>query len=45
MQTAKRILKKASAEDEDPLGGLLNCRNSPFEDICTVADEFDENER
>ena len=33
MQTAKRILMKAPAEDEDPLGGLLNCRNSPFEDI------------
>ena len=33
MQTAKRILKKAAAEDEDPLGGPLNCRNSPFEDI------------
>ena len=34
MQTAKRILKKASAEDEDPLGGLLNCRNSPFDFSC-----------
>ena len=33
MQTAKRILKKAAAEDEDPLGGPLNCRNTPFEDI------------
>ena len=33
MQTAKRILKKAAAEDEDPFGGPLNCRNSPFEDI------------
>ena len=33
MQTAKRILKRAAAEDEDPFGGLLNCRNSPFEDI------------
>ena len=33
METAKRILKKAAAEDEDPFGGPLNCRNSPFEDI------------
>ena len=33
MKTAKRILKKAAAEDKDPFEGLLNYRNSPFEDI------------
>lgn len=33
MRTAKRILKKAAAEDKDPFEGLLNYRNSPFEDI------------
>ena len=33
MKTAKRILKKAAAEDKDPFEGQLNYRNSPFEDI------------
>ena len=33
MKTAKRILKKAAAEDKDPFERLLNYRNSPFEDI------------
>ena len=33
MKTAKRILKKAAAEDKYPFEGLLNYRNSPFEDI------------
>ena len=33
MKTAKRILKQAAAEDKGPFEGLLNYRNSPFEDI------------
>ena len=33
MQTAKRILKKAAADNKDPFGGLLKYRNTPFEDI------------
>ena len=33
VQTAKRILNKASADGKDPFGGLLKYRNTPFEDI------------
>ena len=33
VQTAKRILKKAAAENKDPFEGLLKYRNTPFEDI------------
>ena len=33
VQTAKRILKKASADGKDPFGGLLEYRNTPFKDI------------
>ena len=33
VQTAKRILKKASADGKDPFEGLLKYRNTPFEDI------------
>ena len=33
VQTAKRILKKAAAENKDPFEGLLKYRNIPFEDI------------
>ncbi|XP_029210371.2 uncharacterized protein K02A2.6-like [Acropora millepora] len=33
VQTAKRILKKAEADGEDPFEGLLKYRNTPFEDI------------
>ena len=32
VQTAKRILKKASADNKDPFEGLLKYRNTPFED-------------
>ena len=33
VQTAKRILKKAAADNKDPFEGLLKYRNTPFEDI------------
>ena len=33
VQTAKRILKKAAAENKDPFEVLLKYRNTPFEDI------------
>lgn len=33
VKTAKRILKKAAAEDKYPFEGLLNYRHSPFQDI------------
>ena len=33
VQTAKRILKKASADGKGPFGGLLKYRNTPFKDI------------
>ena len=33
VQTVKRILKKAAAENKDPFEGLLKYRNTPFEDI------------
>ena len=33
VQTAKRILKKASADSKDPFEGLLKYHNTPFEDI------------
>ena len=33
VQTARRILKKATAENKDPFEGLLKYRNTPFEDI------------
>ncbi|PFX31924.1 Retrovirus-related Pol polyprotein [Stylophora pistillata] len=33
VQTEKRILKKAAAENKDPFEGLLKYRNTPFEDI------------
>ena len=33
VQTAKRILKKAAADQKDPFEGLLKYRNTPFEDI------------
>ena len=33
VQTAKRILKKAAADNKDPFEGLLKYRNTPFDDI------------
>ncbi|PFX20317.1 Uncharacterized protein K02A2.6 [Stylophora pistillata] len=33
VQTAKRILKKAAAENKDPFEGLLKYRNTPFKEI------------
>ncbi|XP_048576990.1 uncharacterized protein LOC116614069 [Nematostella vectensis] len=33
VQTAKRIFKKAAAENKDPFEGLLKYRNTPFDDI------------
>jgi len=33
VQTAKRILKKAAADNKDPFEGLLKYRNTPFEDL------------
>ena len=33
MQTAKRILKKATADNKDQFEGLLKYRNAPFQDI------------
>ena len=33
LQTAKRILKKAEADEKDPFEGLLKYQNTPFEDI------------
>ena len=33
MQTAKRILKKAAADNKAPFEGLLNYRDTSFEDI------------
>ena len=33
MQTAKRILKKAAAENKYQFEGLLKYRNAPFQDI------------
>ena len=33
VQTVRRILKKAAAENKDPFEGLLKYRNTPFEDI------------
>ena len=33
VQAAKRILKKAAADQKDPFEGLLKYRNTPFEDI------------
>ena len=33
VQTAKRILKKAAAENKDPFEGLFKYRNTPLEDI------------
>jgi len=34
VQTAKRILKKAAADNKDPFEGVLKYRNTPFEDLC-----------
>ena len=36
VQTARRILKKATAENKDPFEGLLKYRNTPFEDIVVL---------
>ena len=33
VQTTKRILKKAAAENKGPFEGLIKYRNTPFEDI------------
>ena len=33
VQTAKRILKKANANNKDPFEGLLKYRNTPFSDL------------
>ena len=33
VQTAKRILKKAAADNKDPFEGLLKYRNTPFDDL------------
>lgn len=33
MQSTKRILKKAAAENKGPFEGLIKYRNTPFEDI------------
>ena len=33
VQTAKRILKKAAADNKDPFDGLLKYRNTPFDDL------------
>ena len=37
VQTTKRILKKAAAENKGPFEGLVKYRNTPFEDIGVFA--------
>ena len=42
VQTEKRILKRAAAENKGPFEGLLKYRNIPFEDICVTCPAADE---
>ena len=42
VQTAKRILQKAAADNKDPFEGLLKYRNTPFEDIGVASTTINE---